>query len=243
MRKNLVLKMVFSVLAFSLVIAGCTSTGTTVSNVLSDVVGKWRSAGEFDGPGYYYSVMDIGSNGRGRFKIYQSGTLVVDRSVNVTQNGQITIDNKNVQHTFTDVIVNGKYLGKKITIKGFIDNDLAFYKTNPPQNISLAGTSWHLESIDTSYLFNEKGTFKIDLGSQVQSFATSAYSNVGTEGTYSINGNEVTLTYPNGVRVIAFYRSNDGGVSMQLSRNQSLVIYIEGIDLVVKGTYFGLVTE
>ena len=233
----------FLVLVFGLAVSGCASTGTTASAALPNVVGKWRIAGEFDGPGYLYSVMDIGSNGSGRLKIYQGGVLAGDIPVNATQNGRITINNTNAQYTLTDVIVNGRYFGEMITIKGFIDSDFILCKTNPRRNISLAGTSWYLESIDTAYLFNENGTFKIDLSSQVQSVAASMYTNFGTEGTYRINGNEVTLTYPNGVRVIEFYRSNDGGVSMQLSRNQSLVAYIEGIDLVVRGTYFGLVTE
>jgi len=242
MKKNFLWEMLFLSLVFCLVMIGCTSTGnsttTSVPNGLSNIVGKWRGGGD----GEAFGSLEIKPDGNGSLKMYQNGTAVINIPVSVTSKGQLSVNNKNVQHTIVDVIVNGNYFGEKLTVKGFIDSDLIFYKTNPPKNISLSGTSWTLDSIKTTYIFKEDGTFSIDIGPQVEAVgkATWGVGKIPNEGTYSINGNEVTLSYPDGVRVIEFYEDSKGP-GFILSRDKSLVVFIEGVNLITKGAYFKLV--
>ena len=239
MKKNLVLEMMFLVLVCSLIVVGCASTGAstkTASEGLSKLVGTWRGFDSYAG-----GIVDISSNGNGSLKMYSNGNLAFDIAVRVTQNGQLSINNKNVQYTLTDVVVQEKYLGERLTVKGFIDNDLIFYKTKPSGNISLAGTSWYFSPFGVTYIFKDDGSFTIELRPDVQAFNELQW-HADTSGTYSVNGIEVLLNYPNG-KGFNFSKLPNDQVGLDAVSKNSDRIFIEGRTFVLGGAVFRLVTE
>ena len=238
-KRTFVVGFAIMALVYGMMTTGCTSTGNSSNipnNSLLKVVGTWRG---FDRNGG--GVLDINSNGNGTLKMYLNGTLAIDLPVKVSPNGQISINNKNVQHTLSDVIVNEIYLGEKLTVTGFIDSALIFYKTNPSDKISLAGTSWTYGYKFTVYTFNDDGSFVIDLHPAAQEINNVQW-HADTEGTYSINGIEVILNYPKG-RGFRHQLNNRNEFVIDGVEKNSDRIFIEGAQFLLGAAKFGLISE
>jgi hypothetical protein len=174
-------------------------------------------------------IIEIDTNGAGTFKMVDHegndrGTLAAA----VDGSGRIQIGKTTAQYRLADVAVEeGIYLGEQMIITGWMDDPISFHKTNPSKSLTLGDTSWiNPRGLPVTYIFNKDGSFRIDLGPQVQA-ANDALWNADTEGTYTINGIEVTLNYPNG-KALKWTKASDGGINGGMEQTASQQIFIEG---------------
>ena len=233
-------------LVIVLLLVGCTSTPNSTPSVSIDnlsekpqLAGTWitrwaDAIGEL-------KLNDSTSGWNGNFAVFDlDGSILDEDTVVVNINGEITLGGEKARYTAVDVVINGRYLGEKLTIKGYWDTDCDFYKTNPSKNLSLAGTAWKILGEDSTIVFKDDDTFAIELSTFGKLFNDSR--NADTEGTYTISGTEVTMNYPNGTRV-SFSRTGNGGVSIGMQRTASHTVFIEGNYLVSDGVQLQLVTN
>jgi hypothetical protein len=184
--------------------------------------------------------MKIDTKGAGSFELFDPDGSSMNMIVEADGSGSIKLGQTNAQYGgLVDVIAGGKYLGEQLTITGWMDAPFSLYNNNPPKPISLGGTSWiNPREVPVVYVLNDDGSFRIDLGPQVQAF-NDAFWKADTEGTYTINGIEVTLNYPNG-RALEFVEASNGGISVVPAQTDSQRIYIEGDSFLLGYAVFAL---
>jgi len=222
---------------------GCATTGSTAGSTADrpQLSGRWiTSFGDAIGA---LDLRDSSNGWNGIFVVDDfSGNRLDEDTVALNTSGQITFGSDRGQYAVTDVTINGKYLGERMTISGIWRQDQAFHKVNPSKNIELGGTSWKLLGDATTIVFKDDGTFKIELSELVKLMNDRQWG-ADTEGTYVVDGTDVTMNYPNG-SWIKFSRTSNGGVSFGNARTASQVVYIEGDTLVTDDSVsFALVTE
>jgi hypothetical protein len=217
---------VLLVLIFALVIGSCSSTQFSNSggnSMPANLVGIWRYSNSAGGV-----LLEIDTNGKGTFKMVDSNGNDRNSYPIVTDgNGQIKISQINARcSAVTDVVVNGKYLGEKLTITEFMDDPISFHKTQPSKNISLGETSWsNPRGLDVVYVFNDDGSFKIETNPTVEALNTRW--NADTAGTFTFDGIDVTLNYPNG-KALKWTETPNGGIAVGLEETNFQSISILG---------------
>ena len=188
------------VLMLSLLISGCSSRPSTKDQELA---GKWR----YTLPGFSVITLDLyddSTEWSGVFIAYHIDGITpqMEADVILRPSGTILMGQSRGRYGVTDVYIGGKFYGKRLTIAGLFDVDVHLHKIEPPENITLAGTSWFSDHIDATYIFNDDGTFDIDLLPAIRYIALTNHRDYGTTGTYTVDGIEVTLYYPEDQRVL-----------------------------------------
>jgi predicted secreted protein len=237
MKTRIERRLLLVILGIVLLAAGCASTATSSEN--PQLAGTWRLTGS---KGILVmELKDFTDGWNGNVTGYDhSGNVTLNETVTANTNGRITLGTDRARFQKEDVMVKGKYLGEKLTVKGsgFVFH---FYKTMPAGNITLSGTTWKLNN-DYSLVFKADGTFNLEMSGLVRSVLSlsSGGAVLDTEGTYTVNGTAVTMNYPTGNKV-KLTAADNGTIITGTEKTKSHTVFIEGSFLVSDNVGFELV--
>ena len=182
---------------------GCVSIGKTATN--PRLAGEWINYNTDDGSFFILRLSNYMSDKgwRGTMAHYNASS-VMEYEIEVSANmyGMIALGTnyegvRQEKFKHEEIYYKGLYLGERLTIT-FLETNLVLYKRNPSKPISLAGTTWYNPYIYIAYVFNDDNSFNIDLYPPYLQILNNSTYYTDTEGTYSVNGIELSLTYPNG---------------------------------------------
>jgi len=231
---------VFAITLVILTIIGCATTKTQSNSMLLD--GLWF---------YYDSEKDYGyravfaktesGDWAGKFQlfIFSTGEIKKEDYAFAYKNGNFALGDINLKYRTVELILGGKYYGDMLEISGPGFAPIQVIKEKPSKSINMANTTYLFRDGDelaVVYHFNDDNTFNIYLVPDAYKKLNSTVWNADLNGTYTINGIEVTLFLPNKRALLVTGASSLMGVARDESK-----FHVFGNHAYINGTRFQMV--